>query len=205
MRFIIDFWAFWLLPAKFFGGGGETRTEPQTNPEEQALARISEEKWAEYKKRYIPLENQWIEQVSQLNDHVYHNQAAGLTSNEVKNKYGPQTQEISKGLVDARGPSVRPYVDQAKDISSSVVAADMGVTDRYLKGIEGVIAMGQGQSSQAIQGLSDVADSSVRAQIDRSRNTFAAKQSNDAIYGTVAGGLTAASANSNTIKKISER
>lgn len=64
MNLIFAFWRILLLPPKFYGGGGGgTKTVAQTNPEERALAEISDEKWEEYKKRYVPLENQYIGQV----------------------------------------------------------------------------------------------------------------------------------------------
>ena len=43
-----------LLPHTFYKGGGGSQTA-QINPEEQALAQISQEKWDEYKYRYVPL------------------------------------------------------------------------------------------------------------------------------------------------------
>lgn len=198
IRSIFQFWAFLFLPHKFYGGGGGEQT-PQTNPEEQALARISSEKWAEYKKRYIPLENQWIKQVQNLDNPMYHNQASSQVSNESKIQYGAQTPGLAESMTGNKTGQA-DYLDQAKTISQSRNKANLGVTDRYLKGLEGVIAMGQGQSVQSLQGLSDVANSSVQGQINSSRSKFDNDQGNANTWGTFAGMATAATTNSSKDK-----
>ncbi|WP_031431832.1 hypothetical protein [Methylomicrobium agile] len=196
---IIRFWLFWLLPPKFYGGGGGGQT-PQVNPEEQMMAGISKAKWEDYKKRYIPLENQWIKQVQGLDNPMYHNQASSLASNEAKMQYGPQTQGLADSMVGGRVGQA-DYLDQAKTISQARNKANLGVTDRYLQGLEGVIAMGQGQSVQSLQGLSDVANNSVQGQINSGKSKFDNDQGNANMWGTFTGMATAATANSSSKNK----
>lgn len=199
MLSIFKYWCFWLLPVRFYGGGGGGQT-PQTNPEEQALAAISQQKWNEYKKRYIPLENQWIEQVQSLDNPMYHNQASSQVSNESKIQFGAQTPGLANSTVGG-GVGNADYLNQAKTISQARNKANLGVTDRYLKGLEGVIAMGQGQSVQSLQGLSDVADTSVQGQINAARNKFDNDQGKLDTWGTFAGAATAATTDYQDKKK----
>jgi hypothetical protein len=199
IRSIFQFWAFLFLPPKFYGGGGGGQT-PQVNPEEQMMAAISKAKWDEYKKRYVPLENQWIKQVKTLDNPMYHNQASSLASNEAKIQYGSQTPGLAESMVGGRAGS-GDYMDQAKTISQSRNKANLGVTDRYLKGLEGVIAMGQGQSVQSLQGLSDVANNSVQGQINSAKSKFDNDQGNANMWGTFAGMATAATSNSSNKDK----
>ncbi|MGZ4968043.1 MAG: hypothetical protein ACXV8O_01390 [Methylobacter sp.] len=191
---LFQLWIWLLLPPKFYGGGGGSQT-PQTNPEEQALAQISQEKWDAYKAKYIPIENQWIAQSKTLDDPSHHNEASSLASNEVKAQYGSQTPNSAKAMTGGNKIGLSDYLPEANDISQSRNKASLGVTDRYLKGQEGVIAMGQGQSASAIQGLSDVADTSVSGQIGNSRNKFNSDQGNLTAYGMAAGGAMAAASN----------
>lgn len=181
-----------ILPHKFYGGGGGQT--PQTNPEERELAKISQEKWDEYKARYVPLENQWIANVGRLNDRSYHNDAAGMAANEVKSQYGEQTSGLAKSMSGQRTGS-NDYLSQANNITQSVNRAGIGVTDRSLRGTQDVIAMGQGQSVAGIEGLGSVAENAVNAQIKTNTNKFYADQGTKEMYGTIAGGAYAGSAN----------
>ena len=180
-------WLCLILPHTFYGSeqtGGAL--VPSVNKEERQLAAISEEKWQNYKKKYIPIENEWMKSVSQLNNPLYHNQASSMVSNEAKTQYGSQTQGLADSAIGHR-TGMAKYQEQANTIAQSRNKANLGVTDRYIKGTEGVISMGQGKSADAVEGLADVANSSVDAQIKNSQNKFDARQSELNGYGTFAG------------------
>jgi hypothetical protein len=194
-------WRWLLIPHKFYGGGGGGGQTAQINPEEQALANISQEKWDEYKARYVPLENQWIDKSNTLNNQNYHNDASGMASNEVKAQYGQQTGGLASSVQGQRIGKA-DYLNQAENITQARNKANLGVTDRYLRGQEGVIAMGQGQSATALQGMNDVANTSVDAQIRNNENKFKQQQSNQGMYGTIAGAAVAGTTNNmNKAKK----
>jgi hypothetical protein len=201
MKFIFHYWRMMLLPHKFYGGGGGgTNTVEQNNPEERALAEISDQKWEEYKKTYMPLENEWMGKVQRLDDPIYHNKAASLVSNELKAKQGVTTPGMTDAMMGQRFAGGNNYIDTAQAISKARVNADHGVTDRYLKGVQGVVAMGQGQSADAIGGLTDVAETSMRAQMNDDTNRFRADQAEKGTVGTVAGAGMAAAAHSDLFK-----
>jgi len=186
------YWLKLFLPHKFYGGGGGQTA--QINPEEQALAQISQEKWDEYKARYVPLENQWIANVGHLNDQSYHNDASALASNEIKNQYGAQTGGLESAMVGNR-VGTGSYLDQANNISQARNKANTAVTDRSLRGTQDVIAMGQGQATQGLQGMNDVANTAVDAQIRNNTNKFNVSQGDQGMYGTIAGAAVAGTAN----------
>jgi hypothetical protein len=180
-------WLCLILPHTFYGGKQEGGALiPSVNAEERQLASVAKEKWENYKKKYIPIENQWMKSVSQLDNPLYHNQAASMVSNEAKTQYGSQTQGLADSAIGHR-TGMAKYQEQAKTLSQARNKAELGVTDRYLKGTEGVISMGQGKSADAVEGLADVANSSVDAQIKNSQNKFDARQSELNGYGTFAG------------------
>ena len=200
MKFYKSF-LFLILPHKFYGGGGGQT--PQTNPEEQALAAISQEKWDEYKKRYVPLENKWIANVKHMNDQSYHNEAAGMASNEVKAQYGSQTGGLAKSMSGQRMGG-NDYLAQANNITQSVNRAGIGVTDRSLRGTQDVIAMGQGQATTGVEGLGSVADAAVNAQIKTNTNKFDSDQGTKHAIGVMAGGAYAGSDNYKPKPKATE-
>jgi hypothetical protein len=180
-------WLCLILPHTFYGSkpsGGNL--VPSVNQEERQLNAIADEKWANYKKKYIPIENAWMKSVNQLDNPLYHNQASSMVSNEAKTQFGSQTQGLADLGIGHRYGMAK-YQDQANTISQSRNKANLGVTDRYLQGIEGVINMGQGKSVDAVKGLADVANNSVDAQIKNSQNKFDARQSELNGYGTFAG------------------
>ena len=180
-------WLCLILPHTFYGGKQEGGAlVPSVNAEERQLASVAKEKWANYKKKYIPIENAWMKSVSNLNNPLYHNQASSMVSNEAKTQYGSQTQGLADSAIGHRYGMAK-YQEQADTIGQSRNKANLGVTDRYLKGTEGVISMGQGKSADAVEGLADVANSSVDAQIKNSQNKFDARQSELNGYGTFAG------------------
>lgn len=188
-------WLCLILPHTFYGGKQEGGAlVPSVNAEERQLASVAKEKWNNYKQKYIPIENEWMKSVSNLNNPLYHNQAASMVSNEAKTQYGSQTQGLADSSLGNRYGMAK-YQDQAKTISQARNKGELGVTDRYLKGTEGVISMGQGKSADAVEGLADVANSSVDAQIKNSQNKFDARQSELNGYGTFAGMGVAGAAN----------
>ena len=55
--------------------------------------------------------------------------------------------------------------------------------------------MGQGQATQGIQGLNDVANTAVDAQIRNNTNKFNVSQGDQGMYGTIAGAAVAGTTN----------
>ena len=195
MRFLFKFWLWLFFPPKFYGGGGGNRMVPTTNPEEEKLAAISQEKWDEYKQRYAPLENEWIAQVQTKNDPNFHQAAEGLTAGEIRAQAGDQTNQVGQSMVGGKTPVLANYNKIANDTAQATNKASLGVTDAYLKNIQNVIAVGQGQSTQAVNGMADVARQSVEGQVGNMKNSYANQQSNNSTLGAVAGGITAAASN----------
>lgn len=176
----------WLLPHKFYGGGGGSGTKQ--SPEQAALQKISQEKWDEYKKTYVPVENNWMKKVQGLNDSQYHNQAQGMASVGVKQSVGSQVPAMQQGMQGQRVGGATDYIPQANAVAGAVSDANQGVTDRYLKGKAGIIALGQGQGAEAIEGLGKVANTAVSGRISANENRFNNTQDNLGMVGTVAGG-----------------
>jgi len=192
---LFKFWIWLLSPPKFYGGGGGTTTTyQQDNPQQQALANVANQKYDYYQAKYVPLENQWMDTVSNMNNQANHNDVSGMAANTLKQSQGPQTQSVGDSMTGGRLQRGN-YVDMASAESNAASNADMGVTDRMLKGQEGIVAMGQGQSAGAIGGLTDVASQSVQGQNTNASNVFDRQQAINGTYGTGLGMAAAAGIN----------
>lgn len=191
MRFIIQFWLLWLSPPKLYGGGGGNKLVNIKNPLERKLAKISEEKWNLYKSKYIPLENEWINQTKNMDAPILHQKAIGMTSSGIKANGGDNVSLQGKSMVGGRS-GVNDYIDQASRISQSGTQASIGVTDNYLTGIQNNIAVGQGKSTQALNGIGTLANQYGDANNNRAVNSFYAQQARNGVYGALAGGALAA-------------
>lgn len=178
-------WLCLILPHTFYG----TKTQGSTsapNPLQGQLAAIAEERWKNYKEKYIPIQNEWIKNVQDLDSKAYHNQASGLVSNEIKMQSGPITQGLASSTIGHRFGAGN-YINQASAISQAGNKANLGVTNRYLNGMGDVIAQGQGQASTTISGLANLAGQSVDAQIQNDQNAMTRKQDQLNTYGALMG------------------
>ena len=185
---LLNHWAWLLSPPKFYGGGGSstTTTYNQTNPQQEALANVAQQKWDYYQSKYVPLENKWISQVGNMDNQGNHNDVTGLTANTLKQNNGPQTAGIGDSMSGQR-MGLGNYATNASTQSADTTNADIGVTNRMLQGEQGIVAMGTGQSMGAINGLNSVAEQSVAGQNANAKNAFDAQQATNGIYGTGAG------------------
>ena len=185
---LLKYWSWLLLPPKFYGGGGSstTTTYNQSNPQQEALANVAQQKWDYYQSKYVPLENEWFNQVGNMDSQGNHNDVTGLTVNTLKQSEGPQTAGIGESMGGQR-MGLGNYTTNANTQSADTTNADIGVTGRMLQGEQGIVAMGTGQSIGAINGLNSVAEQSVAGQNSNAKNAFDAQQATNGIYGTGAG------------------
>lgn len=194
MRFIIHFWLLWLSPPKLYGGGGGNHLVNQKNPLEEKLADISQEKWDEYKKRYVPVENEWLAQTQHMNDPQYHQNARNITAIEAKATGANPTQEYQQSMLGGKVAGAN-FIPQADTIGNAASKASIGVSDNYVKGLQNNIAVGQGQATQALNGMSDLGQQYGQGLNQTAINSFNAAQARQGVYGTVAGGAMAAANN----------
>jgi hypothetical protein len=173
-------------------GGGGGGTKPKDHPEERTLAEIGEEQWAEYKSTYIPIENQWMARVQKLDDPNQHALAQGLASSEFKqaNRDTLNNTQMASSAGDAfrRGGDFARAASTANNAAQISNRASLGVTDRYIRGAESIVGVGQGQATEGLQGLSDVAEQAVQGRIDNSKNRYEREQGKRTMYGALAGG-----------------
>lgn len=179
------------------GGGGK---RPDETEEQRALAEIAAQRFNRYKEVFAPLEDQYIQQVFDVRNQGNYETAGGLASAEYQRSF-QDTNEKAAGQMFQQGvdPSSGAFQGNSAALRrAQAVKQGMGIsgakvanTDRFYQGLKGVISMGQGQASEAIGGMSDIAQTAQQRANAAAESSF---QSNSALRsGLMAGAGYAAS------------
>jgi hypothetical protein len=176
------------------GGGGSSIEETK---EQKAYADVAMQKWNKYKAMHKPVQDKYMNSVDRRNSQQSYNQVSGIASVPVENQF---TQAVTNtaGALASRGvnPNSGMFkeelnkLDRRKQQTKADIMnqAQVSQQGRYTSGLQGIVAMGQGQEAQASAGLGDIASMANQkaandAQVD-SQNRYGLQQ--------VAGGLVGA-------------
>ena len=166
-------------------GGGKP---PPDSQDSVALAQIAAEKYNLYQQFFVPLESQFIKNAVSQNAPEVYEATAGLSSAQFAAPQAAALEESSRLNIEKRGldPSSAafrsPALRKAAALSKGMGLAQTGIdtTNRYFSGLESVVAMGQGQSGQAMKGLAEMSGLSAdRAEADAERAFNAASSRMD--------------------------
>lgn len=135
-------------------------------PEERALAEISAQRFNRYKEVFAPLEDQYIQQVMDVRNQGNYEQAGGLAAAEYQRSFQNAQDNLSNEMMQQgvdpssgayQGNSAALRRAQAVKQGLGISGAKVANTDRFYKGLQGVIGMGQGQAADSIGGMADIA------------------------------------------------
>lgn len=167
-------------------GGGEVKE----TAEQRAVAAIAAESFRDYEKRWVPIENEMIRQIRDVDDDIA--RAGEVSMSGTTQAFGAMRPAVEKGLAAARAApgSGRFYdaesgltVRQGASGGLNMAASRQGMRDRALSNLSNVVAMGRGQEAEALTGLSHQASISGQEAI-----TDAARAASDsAAFGTFVG------------------
>lgn len=131
------------------GGGGEKVEETE---EEKELAQIASEKWDRYQEAFVPLENEYMAEVDDMGSQQAMDEVTGQAATTVQQGMGDMPANPNRGA---------PMGGMGRALGSAragaVTQAGTGLRGQEIQGKQGLVAMGQGQSAEAMQGLGDVA------------------------------------------------
>lgn len=156
------------------GGGSDVKVKPSN--EEKQLAQIAQERWERYENKFVPAENEYISEIEEINTGHMADKAEGEVTAAAHQSFDDSVEKTlaktaaagadpssgrwqaqSSGLADARGSSLAKGLQNVHE----------GLENQELSGLKNVIAMGQGQSSEALSGLGGLAENAAReAQAD---------------------------------------
>lgn len=175
------------------GGGGSAQIKETAD--EREMARIAAEQWNIYQQHYVPLENFYMQKVFETRSPAQYGAARSMAQAEYSDAFAPEMQKYQGGLVQRganpnSGAFESPALEKAyaASVGKGMANAQIANTNRFYRGLEGVIAMGRGQSGSAMEGLADVAGDAASSAASAARRSYA----NTSIAEDVTGGLTGA-------------
>lgn len=151
------------------GGGGDNKIEE--TPQQRALARASMNRWNDYQQYYRPVENRFMEQVNDMNADGQYSQAANMASIPVEQQF---SQAVTQNANQMIGAGINPNSGLFKaeldklDRNKASVKADMmsqgqmAQQNRYIGGLQNVVAIGQGQATTAMDGMGSISSMSAQ-------------------------------------------
>lgn len=178
-------------------GGGST--EVKETSQELAAAEIAGKQWTLYQNELKPMENLFISKVDSMNNESKYDDAAGTVNLGYQQEFGKARQqtatELSAGGVD---PSSGKFQGTLQTLQSDQVAGQIDTTnraqtsqqDKYVAGLQDVVAMGAGQKADALSGYSNIANQSLNKATSDAQKSLSDRQAIGQLVGA-AGGVAA--------------
>lgn len=170
-------------------------TPPNESPETRALAEVAAQRFNRYKEVFAPLEDQYIQDVFDVRDQGNYEMAGGLAAAQYQPEYQKASNNLNAQMFE-RGADVSSGAYQGNSAAlrrAAAVNQGIGVggakiqnTDRFYQGLGGIIQMGQGQASEAIQGMGNIATTAEERARTRAASAF---ESGSALRSGIAAGL----------------
>lgn len=178
-------------------GGGST--EVKETSQELAAAEIAGKQWTLYQNELKPMENLFISKVDNMNNASKYDDAAGTVNLGYQQEFGKARQQAATELA-ASGvdPSSGKFQGALQTLQSDQVAGQIDTTnraqtsqqDKYVAGLQDVVAMGAGQKADALSGYSNIANQSLSKATSDAQKSLSDRQAIGQLVGT-AGGLAA--------------
>ncbi|EAW9081058.1 hypothetical protein AABH71_004905 [Salmonella enterica] len=176
------------------GGSGEIKETSQ----QKAQAEIAMKQWRLYNDKLKPKENIFMGKVDKLNDEDKYQKLAGVTNlgyqkqfGEVRNQAAdqlaaagvdPGSGKFQGALNDISGEQAIGQIDAANRVQSSQA-------DKYIAGLQDVVALGAGQKADALQGFNSLAENSLRKASMDAQAAYMRRQGNASLVGAGMGAL----------------
>lgn len=180
------------------GGGGDSKVKD--TPEQRQLAQVAAEKWNFAQEKLAPLENAYMESVGDMTNAGNMSYIAGRTMQSQQQAVSEASEQAGMQLSQA---GIDPSSGRAQSAMSGIAlggASAGGETlgraqfeqeNQQVRGLQNIVAIGQGQAGQAQQGLSSIASQSAVDARQTAANRFNRRSANLQLLGQVAGAGTA--------------
>lgn len=153
--------------------GGSPDTDIDETPEEKMLAQVAMEQWKHYGDTFYDVENEYMDMVSNLQSDAVQNfqqgQAAATaqgafsdTLTEAKGLFG-QGIDPSSGRFSGAVTTAGLQLGMDSAGAQNDVAA--GLRQDYATGLQNIVNIGLGESTEALQGFSDMASDAAEEEI----------------------------------------
>ena len=176
------------------GKGGSN--EVKETSYQKAQADVAAEQWATYQNDLKQYEDLFMDKVDNLNDESNYTKVAGDAAVQTTSAFGDSRQKLSDSLTGSGvDPTSGKYQAAMDDVTGAQVSSQVDTTSRaqndqtskYTAGLSDVVALGQGQKADALEGYSSLANSSGNKAISDAESAYNSKASMMNTIGTAAG------------------
>lgn len=163
----------------FYKGDAPQQKETE---QEKAMAEVAAEQWARYKEVGIPAREAFFKKVDDSGTEPANTFARGTAASATTAKYG------DLGLKTKPAGQFKLAMARAKDAGTNTSGASLSQEDMHVGGLQDVVAMGQGEATQARAGLSDLAQMASQKASADATDEYNSQADNAAAAGTLVGG-----------------
>ncbi|HGG6071348.1 TPA: hypothetical protein ACJG4U_002593 [Salmonella enterica subsp. diarizonae] len=176
------------------GGSGEIKETSQ----QKAQAEIAMKQWRLYSDKLKPMENIFMADVDKLNNKDKYQNLAGVTNLGYQKQFGEVRHQAANQLAAAGvDPGSGKFQETMNDISGEQAIGQTDATnrvqssqaDKYIAGLQDVVALGAGQKADALQGYNSLAENSLRKAGMDAQATYMRRQGNASLVGAGMGAL----------------
>ncbi|ELD4017367.1 hypothetical protein QI600_003196 [Salmonella enterica] len=178
-------------------GGGGSNEIPETS-QQRAQAEIARKQWDLYNQRLKPMENIFMAKVDKLNDEDKYQNLAGVTNLGYQKQFGDVRHQAADQLaaagVDPGSGKFQEAMnaisgEQATGQTDAINRVQSSQADKYIAGLQDVVALGSGQKADALQGYNSLAENSLRKAGMDAQSAYMRRQGNASLVGAGLGAL----------------
>ncbi|HAG1965814.1 TPA: hypothetical protein G8R56_004072 [Salmonella enterica] len=180
------------------GKGGRGSNEIPETSQQKAQAEIAMKQWRLYSDKLKPMENIFMADVDKLNNKEKYQNLAGVTNLGYQKQFGEVRNQAASQLAAAGvDPGSGKYQEAMNDIAGEQAIGQIDATnrvqssqaDKYIAGLQDVVALGAGQKADALQGYNSLAENSLRKAGMDAQAAYMRRQGNASLVGAGMGAL----------------
>ncbi|CAI0848758.1 Uncharacterised protein [Serratia quinivorans] len=176
------------------GKGGSNEVKETEN--EKAAAQVASQQWDLYQNELRPYENLFMDKVDALNNEQKYADIANDTNLGYQAEFGKARQETATQLAaSGLDPSSGKFQGTLDNITSDQVTGQIDTTnraqstqaDKYVGGLQDVVAMGAGQKADALSGFNSIANTSMQKAQSDAQRSMSNRQATAGVAGALGG------------------
>lgn len=177
-------------------GGGDSDNTIKDTPEQRYAAQVAAEKWNFAQSALAPLEDQYMANVEDMDSAGRMGYIRGQANQASMDNLSQGLQQVNAQLGQAGiNPNSGRWVGTQADFAEqnaqqggeTMGRAQFQQEAEQVKGLQNIVAMGSGESTQAQAGLSDIAATSAADARSDATNNFNRRSANLQLLGAAAG------------------
>ena len=181
------------------GGGGDSDNTVKDTPEQRYAAQVAAEKWNFAQSNLAPLEDQYMANVEDMDSAGRMSYIRGRTNQASMDNLSQGLHQVDAQLGQAGiNPNSGRWLGTQADFAEqnaqqggeTMGRAEFQQQAEQVKGLQNIVAMGSGESTQAQAGLSDIAATSAADARSDAANNFNRRSANLQLLGAAAGAAT---------------